>query len=218
MVSSMSRDFRTLLAAATTTTTTSEGAVRSDPHLALTKKGKAAGVSREEQYSLPGLCGLHNLGNTCYMNSALQCLAHSPLLSPYFLSGRFQQHLNKRNVLGTGGVLTQEFVGLLKNLRTHSQIDGFDVYAPPPDEDEPMAVGTSQDTGRSNNSAITSLSPRNNAVGQQLIKRKKTKNSCIGPVSFKVSLNFHMGLYLFIYIYILVFSYFVFKFLKMFHM
>lgn len=33
-----------------------------------------------------GLHGLQNLGNTCYMNSALQCLSNTPQLSRYFLS------------------------------------------------------------------------------------------------------------------------------------
>lgn len=34
----------------------------------------------------PGTLGLSNMGNTCFMNSALQCLAHTKELTDYFLS------------------------------------------------------------------------------------------------------------------------------------
>lgn len=34
-----------------------------------------------------GLCGLSNLGNTCFMNSALQCLSNTTELTKYFLYG-----------------------------------------------------------------------------------------------------------------------------------
>ena len=63
-----------------------------------------------------GACGLANLGNTCYINSALQCISYFPLLRSYLLSGGFiaTGDLNKDNPLGTGGFLLEEFVELLR--------------------------------------------------------------------------------------------------------
>jgi hypothetical protein len=63
-----------------------------------------------------GACGLSNLGNTCYINSALQCISYFPLLRSYLLSGEFKTtgDLNQDNPLGTKGVLLEEFVELLR--------------------------------------------------------------------------------------------------------
>ncbi|XP_049622696.1 ubiquitin carboxyl-terminal hydrolase 15-like [Suncus etruscus] len=64
----------------------------------------------------PGLCGLSNLGNTCFMNSAIQCLSNIPSLTEYFLSDKYQEELNFDNPLGMGGEIAKSYAELIKQI------------------------------------------------------------------------------------------------------
>ena len=54
------------------------------PHEGREEDVANGGNYRNEDYGAKGRTGLQNLGNTCYMNSAIQCLSHLEPFESYF--------------------------------------------------------------------------------------------------------------------------------------
>lgn len=60
------------------------------------------------------------------MNSSLQCLSHSELLTAYFLSKKYLSEINLDNPLGSKGKVSKKYCQLVKHLWVRSE----PVYSP----------------------------------------------------------------------------------------
>ncbi|XP_051903248.1 ubiquitin carboxyl-terminal hydrolase 2-like [Hippocampus zosterae] len=82
-------------------------------------------INQAKKQSPQGLVGLKNLGNTCFMNSILQCLSNTPELRDYCLREVHRTDLNNNSNRTSPSTLVEEFAKLTQSLWTSVNNETF---------------------------------------------------------------------------------------------
>lgn len=77
---------------------------------------RTSSISRPDGTYERACCGLSNLGNTCFLNAALQSCSNTQPLVRYFRSNLYQRDMNRANPLGAQGQLAERFADIIKTL------------------------------------------------------------------------------------------------------
>ncbi|XP_022368821.1 ubiquitin carboxyl-terminal hydrolase 2 isoform X1 [Enhydra lutris kenyoni] len=98
-----------------------QGPLQALRHPGLNAEAPAPPVLPVNSKSAQGLAGLRNLGNTCFMNSILQCLSNTRELRDYCLQRLYMRDLSHSSNAHTA--LMEEFAKLIQTIWTSSPND-----------------------------------------------------------------------------------------------
>lgn len=82
----------------------------------LVKSVKVSKVPLESARATMNVKGMDNIGNSCYLNAAVQCLSNTSEFTEFMLTGKWQADANAANPIGTDGKLLAEYVRLIHKL------------------------------------------------------------------------------------------------------